>query len=507
MDYRHHAYVGIRMRNQDQSSDTDKRDTAGARGSRKSRGARTAGPVPAIAMNHAVASRSPRAILALQRAAGNAAVVQLVEQERHVHDGGCGHQQGEGHPVQRSGVDQVLRSSGTPIAGPVRRDMEARLGADFSDVRLHSDASARRSAAEVGARAYTSGSHVVIGEGGGDSRTLAHELIHVIQQRRGPVAGTDNGSGLRVSDPSDRFEREAEAGAARAMSATPVRTADGPVGAAVQRAVAGGAAVQRAGDLGIAVQRAKKGPKPGSGAGKAGKAAADEAPAQVAFPDELSSLMDGADRQDLGDGSGVAKYKLPSIGRGVDPKALYRAMGKAEFDSLRAGTLSQGGSFQGFSTTRNYSEGYVTGSAGSHTHLVEFYRPERTGPDGKDVLELNEYLQAAGAPTKNEDGIVSTAIGETAPYRGKVPENTRKNEAREERIGKLTSAVEDARAKLADPKLRARKERELAEKEPLLAELKAKPAHYPAKGDAVKALNRGLAEGRYAWRLVTLKSA
>ena len=120
-----------------QSSDTDKRDTAGARGSRKSRGARTAGPVPVIAMNHAVASRSPRAVLALQRAAGNAAVVQLVEQERHVHDGGCGHQQGEGHPVQRAGVDQVLRSSGTPIClpgasghgGPARRRLQRRAPA------------------------------------------------------------------------------------------------------------------------------------------------------------------------------------------------------------------------------------------------------------------------------------------------------------------------------------------------------------------------------------------
>ncbi|MFD0392119.1 DUF4157 domain-containing protein [Streptomyces nogalater] len=96
--------------------------------------------------------------------------------------------------------------------------MEARLGADFSDVRIHSDAAARTSAAEVGARAYTSGSHVVIGEGGADRHTLAHELVHVIQQRQGPVAGTDNGAGLRVSDPADRFEREAEATARHALA-------------------------------------------------------------------------------------------------------------------------------------------------------------------------------------------------------------------------------------------------------------------------------------------------
>ncbi|MFD0392147.1 DUF4157 domain-containing protein [Streptomyces nogalater] len=41
--------------------------------------------------------------------------------------------------------------------------METRLGADFSDVRVHMDAAAQASAADIGARAYTSGSHVVIG--------------------------------------------------------------------------------------------------------------------------------------------------------------------------------------------------------------------------------------------------------------------------------------------------------------------------------------------------------
>ncbi|MFE9404832.1 DUF4157 domain-containing protein [Streptomyces sp. NPDC006530] len=96
--------------------------------------------------------------------------------------------------------------------------MESRLGADFSDVRIHNDVAAKASAAEVGAHAYTSGNHVVIGDGGSDKHTLAHELTHVIQQRQGPVAGMDNGAGLSISDPNDRFEREAEANARRALS-------------------------------------------------------------------------------------------------------------------------------------------------------------------------------------------------------------------------------------------------------------------------------------------------
>ncbi|WP_240659899.1 DUF4157 domain-containing protein [Streptomyces sp. WAC 01529] len=186
-------------------------------------------------------------ILGLQRGAGNAAVVQMLRQsghpwagEPHQHGAGCGHS-GEEPQVQRSAVHDVLRGAGKPLDDATRGDMESRLGADFSDVRVHDDAAARASAAEVGARAYTSGSHVVIGDGGADRHTLAHELTHVIQQRQGPVAGTDNGDGLKVSDPGDRFEREAEANARRVMAADP-----GP--APAERAAAprtAGASIQR----------------------------------------------------------------------------------------------------------------------------------------------------------------------------------------------------------------------------------------------------------------------
>ncbi|WP_330348860.1 eCIS core domain-containing protein [Streptomyces sp. NBC_00582] len=201
---------------------------------RAHRPARKAGPgeVRAAARGASAPPRpapplSPTGLLALQRAAGNAAVTRTVQQardsDRHRHGPGCGHTTGTA-PVQRSAVDTVLSSPGRPLAAPLRAEMEARLDADFSDVRLHTDSAARRSAADLGARAYTSGHHVVIGDGGGDKHTLAHELTHVIQQRRGPVAGTDDGTGLRVSDPSDRFERAAEENATRVLSGpAPVR--------------------------------------------------------------------------------------------------------------------------------------------------------------------------------------------------------------------------------------------------------------------------------------------
>ncbi|MFF7754970.1 DUF4157 domain-containing protein [Streptomyces sp. NPDC007971] len=91
--------------------------------------------------------------------------------------------------MQRSAVHGVLRTPGRPLDDATRTDMEARFDADFSDVRIHTDAAAMASATEVGARAYTSGNHVVIEDGGADKHTLAHELTHVIQQRQGPVAG------------------------------------------------------------------------------------------------------------------------------------------------------------------------------------------------------------------------------------------------------------------------------------------------------------------------------
>jgi len=157
--------------------------------------------------------------LFLQTTVGNAALARMIQRREHADDerDAAAGTQTEAAPVQRSAVHDVLRSPGRPLDEPVRTEMESRLGEDFRAVRVHDDASAARSAAEIGARAYTSGDHVVLGRGGSDAHTLAHELTHVIQQRRGPVAGAETGSGLRLSDPTDRFERAAEANATEAL--------------------------------------------------------------------------------------------------------------------------------------------------------------------------------------------------------------------------------------------------------------------------------------------------
>lgn len=87
-------------------------------------------------------------------------------------------------------VGQVLASNGgQPIDTGTRRFMETRFGQDFGQVRIHTDRRAADSAAAIQARAYTSGRNIVFGAGeyrpesSEGRRLLAHELVHVVQQR------------------------------------------------------------------------------------------------------------------------------------------------------------------------------------------------------------------------------------------------------------------------------------------------------------------------------------
>jgi len=166
-----------------------------------------------------------RAALHLQRMAGNAGVSSLVGEE-------------DRSPVH----DVVGRGGGQALDRGTREFMESRLGADFGDVRVHTDSQATASARSVQAHAYTVGNDVVFQgdryQPGTDSgrRMLAHELTHVVQQRSGPVDGTAAPGGIKLSDPSDRFERQAESTADAVVSGspTPATAAAGPA-AGVQR--------------------------------------------------------------------------------------------------------------------------------------------------------------------------------------------------------------------------------------------------------------------------------
>lgn len=88
-------------------------------------------------------------------------------------------------------VTELLRgSSGKPLDRSTRREMEAKFGADFGDVRVHTGEDAARSAETLRAEAYTLGRDIVFGggkyspSGMAGRRLLAHELAHVVQQSR-----------------------------------------------------------------------------------------------------------------------------------------------------------------------------------------------------------------------------------------------------------------------------------------------------------------------------------
>jgi len=97
-------------------------------------------------------------------------------------------------------VRAVLGTAGEPLDRRTRADLEPRFGSDFSNVRVHADSTAARSASAVGALAYTVGQDIVFGAGQyrpaspAGRRLLAHELAHTLQQ------------GARTSTLSPRLE-------------------------------------------------------------------------------------------------------------------------------------------------------------------------------------------------------------------------------------------------------------------------------------------------------------
>ncbi len=83
---------------------------------------------------------------------------------------------------------RLLRGSGSPLPARLRAEMEARFGADFAGVRLHTDSEAGRLNRNLRARAFTHGTDIYLGANEPDfnadegKRLLAHELTHVVQQ-------------------------------------------------------------------------------------------------------------------------------------------------------------------------------------------------------------------------------------------------------------------------------------------------------------------------------------
>lgn len=81
-----------------------------------------------------------------------------------------------------------LNNRGQSLSKQAISFFEPRFGHDFSQVKVHTDLVAAKSAQSINALAYTSGSHIVFNQGqyspetDSGKRLLGHELTHVVQQ-------------------------------------------------------------------------------------------------------------------------------------------------------------------------------------------------------------------------------------------------------------------------------------------------------------------------------------
>ena len=141
----------------------------------------------------------------------------------------------EGGVVQRQAMDvggtaplsdnpatvRAHLNQGQLLGGTVRTEMERGFGQSFSNVRIHTDATAAGMAREFSARAFTVGNDVAFGSGEYKPGTLfgdaliAHELAHSIQQQ--------GGEGTTARQPathavSDDLENDANRSAVRVLS-------------------------------------------------------------------------------------------------------------------------------------------------------------------------------------------------------------------------------------------------------------------------------------------------
>ena len=86
----------------------------------------------------------------------------------------------------------ALQGGGQPLPLSERNFFETRLGADFSQVRIHTDNQAAEASHAINARAFTVGRDLVFGSGqyqpsaSKGKQLLAHELTHVMQNQRSP---------------------------------------------------------------------------------------------------------------------------------------------------------------------------------------------------------------------------------------------------------------------------------------------------------------------------------
>ena len=140
--------------------------------------------------------------------------------------------------ASHSGMDAAAeraistKGSGSPMREPVRRTLETRMGVDLSEVRVHEGINAHESAAALNARAFTHQNDIWLGHGESqdNTRLMAHEATHVIQQSTAvAVAPTATGGEMAAAQPQSAPPPDAAAPTAHTGGGkSPAGTADAP---------------------------------------------------------------------------------------------------------------------------------------------------------------------------------------------------------------------------------------------------------------------------------------
>lgn len=96
--------------------------------------------------------------------------------------------------------------TGSPLPNRVRSQIEPVVDTNLSDVRVHAGGDAQQAARDLSARAFTHGSNIWLGKGesADDTRLMAHEATHVVQQGGGirrKVASLSRSAAWSVGSP------------------------------------------------------------------------------------------------------------------------------------------------------------------------------------------------------------------------------------------------------------------------------------------------------------------
>jgi len=162
-----------------------------------------------LAMQRQYGNRYVQRVLAASRAAQNSSQNEALIQRKKTQDLAD-------NDNMLAGRIEAASSGGSSLQRDVQSRFEDGLGADLSNVRVHTDSEADQLSRYVGATAFTTGQHIFFraGEYNPSSQEgvhlLAHEATHTVQQARGPVAGVPTQDGVYISDPSDSFEKQAD---------------------------------------------------------------------------------------------------------------------------------------------------------------------------------------------------------------------------------------------------------------------------------------------------------